>query len=177
MIEFVEKDFNIVSIKKESKLFNLATQYKYDVYGLRQEGNPPVLIEFLPSLGRDNNFVEKLNALVSFLKSNGIEVETHPTSNNNKIYIGLRRDLRAFVNKNNKPILSSSILSTIVYCLEGRVDLDSLIKYRLSNIPIINNPQSIGNNLQEPVASNVRPTNNIRFGRNRLVGIVLEENR
>jgi len=134
MITFTEKDFNLTKIKRESKLFNLLTKNKYHVYGLRQEENPPVLIEF------DNDFVDatfrkSIDSLISFFKSNGIDVEIFDESESRKVDIGLRKDIRAIVNKNESPVFASSILSTIVYCLENRIDLDQLMKYRLSSIP------------------------------------------
>jgi len=136
MIEFNEHDFNLPKVKSESKLFNLVTRYKYFIYGLRQEGNDsPVLIEYHYDRV-DENFKDKLSSLCEFLRANGIEVDTCSDSDNtNRIDIGFRRDLRAFVNKNGKPMLASSILSTIVYCLEGRIDLEQLKKFKLSAIP------------------------------------------
>jgi hypothetical protein len=136
MIEFNEHDFNLSKIRSESKLFNLVTRYKYYIYGLRQEGNDsPILIEYFYDRV-DEHFKDKLNSLCEFLRANGIEIDSHSNSDNiNRIDIGLRRDLRAFVNKNGKPMLASSVLSTIVYCLEGRIDLEQLKKFKLSSIP------------------------------------------
>jgi hypothetical protein len=135
MIEFKEKDFNLTKIRRESKLFNLVTEYKYFVYGLRQADNPPIIIEYYYD-GIDENFEEKLSALVEFFKSNGVEVKTYSNSEDkSKISIGLRKDLRAVVNRNGKPLLASSVLSTIIYGLENRLDIEQLKKYKLSNIP------------------------------------------
>lgn len=134
MIDFVEHDFNLTKVKRESKLFNLVTRYKYHVYGLRQTDNPPVLIEYHYAKV-DDKFKEKIEAVVAFLRANGIEVETYTESDSSRVDIGLRKDLRGFVNKNDKPMLASSVLSTIIYCLEGRVDLEQLKKFRLSAIP------------------------------------------
>jgi len=135
MNEFKEKDFNLTKIRRESKLFNLVTEYKYFVYGLRQADNPPIIIEYYYD-GIDENFEEKLSALVEFFKSNGVEVKTYSNSEDkSKISIGLRKDLRAVVNRNGKPLLASSVLSTIIYGLENRLDIEQLKKYKLSNIP------------------------------------------
>jgi hypothetical protein len=135
MIDFNEKDTNLTKVRSESKLFNLVTRYKYRVYGLRQNDNPAVLIEYHYDRV-DDKFKEKLEALCEFLKANGIEIDTYSESDNpNRVDIGLRKDLRIFVNKNDKPMLASSILSTIIYCLEGRIDLDQLKKFKLSAIP------------------------------------------
>jgi hypothetical protein len=135
MIDFTLTDFNLTKVRSESKLFNLVTRYRYKVYGLRQNDNPAVLIEFHYDRV-DGQFKEKISALIQFLKANGIDAESYSESDTpNKIDIGLRKDLRAFVNKNDKPMLAASILSTIVYCLEGRIDLDQLKNFKLSAIP------------------------------------------
>jgi hypothetical protein len=135
MIEFKETDFNLTQVKRESKLFNLVTAYKYFVYGLCMTDNQPILIEYHFDKV-DEHFDERLEALLEFFKANNIEVEIYNKSDKRgRIDIGLRRDLRAVVNKNGKPMLASSILSTIVYALEGRVDVDQLKKYKLSTLP------------------------------------------
>jgi len=135
MIDFNENDTNLTKVRSESKLFNLVTRYKYRVYGLRQTDNPAVLIEYHYDRV-DEHFKEKLSALMEFLKANGIDAENYSESDNpNRVDVGLRKDLRLFVNKNGKPMLASSILSTIIYCLEGRIDIDQLKKFRLSAIP------------------------------------------
>lgn len=135
MIDFNENDFNLTKLKTESKLGTLLTRFKYRIYGLRQENNPAILIEYHHTR-MDNKFGEKVEALTAFLKANGIEVETYSESDNiNRIDVGMRRDLRGFVNKNGKPLLASAILSTIIYCLEGRIELEQLKKFKLSAIP------------------------------------------
>ena len=132
MIEFKDTDFNLTKIKRESKLFNLVTGYKYWVYGLRQTGNQPVMIEYHYDKV-DEHFTDKLEALIEFFKLNGIEIETYAEADNNgRVDIGLRKDLRAIVNRNGKPMLASSILSTIIYALEGRIEIEELKNYKLS---------------------------------------------
>jgi hypothetical protein len=146
MIEFKETDFNLIKVKRESKLFNLVTRYKYFVYGLRQSDNSPILIEYHYD-NVDEHFGEKVEALVEFFKANGIEVEIYNRADNKgRVDVGLRRDLRAFVNKNRKPMLASSVISTIVYCLESRVDIDQLKKYKLALIPKL--PKKVDNKQQ-----------------------------
>lgn len=135
MIDFCENDYNLVAIRRESKMFNLASRYPYRVYGLRQENNPPILIEY--NYERvDDGFEDRLTVLVEFFKAHGIQVDTYSESEDgNKVFVGMRRDLREHVNKNGKPILASAIVSTIIYCLEGRIDVDALGKYKLPSIP------------------------------------------
>ena len=135
MVEFNENDFNLVKISNESKLGNLVTRFKYRVYGLKQEGNPPILIEYHYN-HVDEGFEERMQALVKFLKTNGgITLTVYHTVNTKGIDIGLRRDLRAVLNKNDKPMFASGIISTIVYCLEGRIDLEELQRYKVSVVP------------------------------------------
>jgi hypothetical protein len=137
MIDFNENDTNLTKVRSESKLFNLITRLKYRVYGLRQQNNPAVHIEYHHNRV-DEHFKERLAVLMEFLKANGIGAEFYCQSDNsNRIDIGLRKDLRLFVNENGKPMLASAILSTIIYCLEGRIDIDQLKKFKLSKIPIL----------------------------------------
>lgn len=143
MIEFNEHDFNLTKVKRESKLFNLVTRFKYRVYGLRQNDNPAVLIEYHYDKV-DDKFKERLEVLCNFIRSNGIEIETFSESETPRVDVGLRKDLRAFVNKNGKPMLASAVLSTIIYCLENRIDLEQLKKFKLVNIPKLTPPPSTG---------------------------------
>ena len=136
MIDFNENDFKLTDISREAKLFNLVTRYRYRVYGLRQEENPPILIEYHFDKV-DEKFGERLKALVEFFKANGISVDSFAEAETNRVDIGLRRDLRAFVNKNDKPLFAASILSTIVYSLEGRVDLEQLKQFKLRVTPTL----------------------------------------
>ena len=136
MIEFnIKKDLNLAGIRRESKLFNLVTAYRYFVYGLCMSDNPPIQIEYHFD-HVDEHFEEKLAALTEFFKANNIEIDIYNQSDKKgRIDIGLRRDLREIVNKNGKPMLASSILSTIIYALEGRLDMEQLKKYKLSTLP------------------------------------------
>ncbi len=134
MVEFNANDFNLVKISNESKLGNLVTRFKYRVYGLKQEGNPPILIEYHYNRV-DEGFDERVQAIGKFLKSNGIKVVVYHTVNTKGIDIGLRRDLRAVLNRNEKPMFASGIISTIIYCLEGRIDLKELQRYKVSVVP------------------------------------------
>ena len=52
-----------------------------------------------------------------------------------RVDIGLRLDLRKFINRNRKPILAATVLSTIVYALEDRIDGEQMKKHRVSDIP------------------------------------------
>ncbi len=134
MITITETDTLLPAIMREAKLYNLVTKQKYHVYGLRRENNPAVLIEYADSYVTDD-FRNRLTSLIEFFKLNGIETEFSNETDDRSIAIGLRIDLRKTLNKNEKPLLAASVLSTIVYCLEDRVDIEQMKKYKLSSIP------------------------------------------
>ena len=134
MITITEKDTLLPAIMKEAKLYNLVTKQKYHVYGLRRENNPVVLIEYADCYVNDD-FRKRVTDLLEFFKLNKIEAEFSNESDSRDIAIGLRIDLRKTLNKNEKPLLAASVLSTIVYCLEDRLDIEQMKKYKLSSIP------------------------------------------
>ena len=136
MVEFNENDFNLLKISGESKLGNLVTRFKYRVYGLKQEASSPIIIEYHYN-HIDERFNERLEALKKFLKTHHLNIAVYHCANTKNIDIGLRRDLRAVLNKNDKPTFASGIISTIIYCLEGRIDLNELQRYKLSVVPRI----------------------------------------
>ena len=140
MVEFNQNDFNLVKISGESKLGNLVTRHKYRVYGLKQEGNPSILIEYHYNKIEVEDFEERVEALRKFLKANNISVDVCNDANTKGIDIGMRKDLRGVLNKNGKPMFASGIISTIIYCLEGRVDLTELQKYKVSVVPRLTQP-------------------------------------
>lgn len=125
MINFNENDYNISKIKKESKLFNLNTKHDYRVYGLRKADENPLIFIELQS-GSINTTTDKMGLLVGFMAKNKIEVEFDFNSENN-IRIGMRKDLREHI------VLSSCILQTIIYYIEGKLTLD--MKNSLPGIP------------------------------------------
>ena len=59
MLSVNKKDFNVLDIATESKLASLDTQFEYRVYGLKQEGNPLILIS--------NPFIEDLRPRIKNL--------------------------------------------------------------------------------------------------------------
>jgi hypothetical protein len=134
MITFTETDTNVPALIRESKLHNLVTRLKYHTYGLRQENNPVILIEYG---GRfvDDGFHSRISSLKEFFTLNEIDIEISDESDNRRIDIGMRIDLRKMVNKNDKPLLAASVLSTIIYCLEDRLDIEQMKKCKLPSIP------------------------------------------
>ncbi len=134
MITATETDTLLPAIMREAKLHNLVTKLKYHAYGLRRENNPVVQIEYCKDYA-DDAFCNRLDSLKTFLELNGMEVEISTDYNDRDIAIGLRIDLRKTLNANDKPLLAASVLSTIVYCLEDRLDIEQMKKYKLSSIP------------------------------------------
>ncbi len=134
MITATTSDTLLPVIMREAKLNNLITKLKYHVYGLRQQNNAVISIEYDNDYV-DEDFLERFADLLEFFKLNNIETEYTKDSGERTISIGLRIDLRKTLNKNDKPLLAASVLSTIIYCLESRLDIEQMKKYKLSSIP------------------------------------------
>ena len=125
-VEFNEKDYNLPKIKELSKLASLETVNNYRIYGLRQEDNPVVLIEYNPNYVKIP--VGRINPLVEFFKLNKINIRFETiNSNKPKLYIGLRKDIR----EHNG--LCVAILQTIVHHLENRLNFKK--DYKVAGIP------------------------------------------
>lgn len=126
MIEFSEKDFQMKPLRRESKLFNLQTKQPFRVYGLQKKGNPLIHLSYNYDT-MDEDFEDNLGILIEFFENNGIEFRHEGGSGTPKVCIGLRWDLR------DRLLLCSSILQTIVYCLEGRLALNA--DYKVKGLP------------------------------------------
>ena len=125
-IEFNEKDFQMATIRRESKLFNLQTINNFRIYGLKRTGNVLVHLSYNYDVV-DDEFDDRLEKLIAFFHNNGIQFEWESGGGPERICIGLRRDLR------DHTVLTSSILQTIVYCLEGRLDIKP--SFKIKGIP------------------------------------------
>jgi hypothetical protein len=141
MITITENDTNLPLIMKEGKLSNLVTKQKYHVFGLRQENNAPISIEYESGF-LNESFKKRIKSLVEFFKLNEIDVECISNSSNRRIDIGLRIDVRQLLNPQGKPVFASSVLSTIIYCLEDRVNIEQMKQYKLPSMPKL--PPKIG---------------------------------
>ena len=136
-VTITQKDFHLTEIFQESKLENLQTKYSYHAFGLKSaEDNPPVMILYNPD-DLNRKFYNTLEALKSFFKQNGLVVKVIEDYEQSKIRIGLRRDVRNIHDEDGLPVFAASILSTIVYALEGRVDMEQMKKYKLPKFPVI----------------------------------------
>ena len=120
-----EKDDNLVEIHREAKFTGMETKNQFRIYGLAQEGNPPVLFSAQEAIINS----EQEKAAISFLKSNGIDAEMEEVDTKKRqIYIGLRRDLRQDIK------LSALLLQTLVYYFEGRI-VDLPPDFKILGIP------------------------------------------
>lgn len=131
MIQFNQKDENILEIEKLLKIGDFKTVNHYRVYGLKMEDNPPVLLEYEPK----QIDAAKLKTLSAFFNGNGINFQFQVVEpNKGKIYIGLRKDLR------QELALCAAIVNTIVYFLEGKMkisDTDKIAKVPSFEVKLI----------------------------------------
>jgi hypothetical protein len=125
MIYFNQNDFNLPQIKEASKLRTALTKEDYRIYGLRQDDNPPILIEYCTCHDAVSDLTIKCAKIEKFFKRNGLQVMVDSFDREDddepidfKVYIGLRKDIRADI------ALSSAILQTIIYSLDDRITLD-----------------------------------------------------
>jgi hypothetical protein len=124
MVNFNKKDDNMEQIANATGMLNLSTKNEYRIYGLANELNPPILFSAQENIVN----AEQEKTIAGFLATNGIDCATEDVeANNNKIYIGLRRDVR------NNILLASNLIQTFVYFLEGRVELP--IDFKVDGIP------------------------------------------
>jgi hypothetical protein len=133
MVSFNTVDFNVDKIETLAKINKLKTDYEYRIYGLRDDDeNPPVFIEFNPDVFEGEITSFHTNALVSFFKSNGIELRFHidEKEEKKKFWIGLRHDLRK-----EEVNIAANIVQTIVYFLEGKLDLN--LQFKIPSVPKI----------------------------------------
>lgn len=113
-IEFNTKDFQMTAIRAESKLHNLQTKNPFRIYGLTRAGNPLIHLSYNYDTV-DEDFDENMQQLIEFFEANNLEFVWESGGGSEKVCIGIRRDLRDHV------LLTSAILQTIIYSLEGRL--------------------------------------------------------
>jgi hypothetical protein len=119
MINFNLKDHNMAVIAKLTKLTGLETKNEYRIYGLSQDGNPPLLFSAQESAISS----DKEKVIGSFLAVNGIDFAFEDVEQKNKkIYIGIRRDMR------NNAEICANFITTFVYYLEGRLNIPDNFK-------------------------------------------------
>ena len=106
------KDINVPEIIKLSGLNeNSKTSLAYRLYGLKQQDNPAVLIEYRGIEG------SRIAPLAQFLINNKISCRVNLVAEGkNNVYIGIRADIR------EKDLnLAAKIVKTVIYQLEGKL--------------------------------------------------------
>jgi hypothetical protein len=122
MVSFNSIDYNVDKIEKLAKLNKFKTDYDYRIYGLRDDDkNPLILIEFNIDAfeGEITDFHK--DTLAKFFSINGIDLRFHnlEKEQEKKFWIGLHYDLR------KDCIISANAIQTIVYFLQGKLNLDA----------------------------------------------------
>lgn len=117
MISYNKKDDNIPQIEQIIKSHdNNLLKYNYRIYGLKNEDNPLLLLEYNPNIVFIST--DKFDFLTHLFNKNKIETNFEILNDARvNIYIGLRRDLREF------PEFCSKLLLTIIYYLEGNLKI------------------------------------------------------
>ncbi len=129
---FFNNDTHLTRIEKISKLDRLKTVNWYRVFGLKQENNPPMIIEYkeLPA-GKTEKEIK------SIMKKRGIPV-VFDKKNYGDVAIGLRKDLR------DHNFLAAAALNLLIGYLENKLTIKKEFDFGF---------QRIGNELLEkPVA-------------------------
>jgi hypothetical protein len=117
VITYNRKDYNLPKIEKIVGDFNYhKTVLPYYIYGLKQDGNPPVLftqnMNNRPSSGTIRHVAE-------WLKKNGIASEVEDPD---AYYIGIRKDVRAY------PEFTAALIRTLVAYFEDALKLNASFK-------------------------------------------------
>lgn len=116
MITYNLKDNNIPQIQQITKINGDLLKYNYRIYGLKNEDNPSLLLEYNPNIVLIST--DKFDFLTHLFNRNKVETSFEILNEErDKIYIGLRRDLREF------PEFCSKLLQTIIYYLEGNLKI------------------------------------------------------
>ena len=127
MIYYNLKDDNMPNIQQTAGIDSLLTKEDFKIYGLRQNDNPPILIEYSDESDVSSDLYRKCQTLKDFFSRHGIVFKSDVLEENNerdddeaidyKIYIGLRRDIR-----DNIP-LTIAIMKTIIFFIDGKTEI------------------------------------------------------
>ena len=115
-VSFNLYDYNLFKIQKESNLESLLAKKHYRIYGLvhNKENNGFCVLVSVNKIYHN----QKLQSIKSFFLKRGIPIYFEDSKSKEKIYIGLRRDLRKQVS------LSAGIVQTLIYFFENRLKLN-----------------------------------------------------
>ena len=116
-------DQHLTKIETLSGLKDFKCVNWYRIYGLAQDNNPPVLIEYFEGL--PNGKTEK--QIKHLLRRNGIPV-VFKKAKYDTFSIGLRLDLREHL------FLAAAAVNSLIGFLENRSDIDSNLNFGFSKI-------------------------------------------
>ena len=116
MLAFNKKDEHLPQIEQIIKINGNLLRYNYRIYGLKNEDNPSLLLEYNPNIVAIST--DKFDFLTHLFNHSKIDAKFEILNEErDKIYIGLRRDLRDF------PEFCAKLLQTIIYYLEGELKI------------------------------------------------------
>ena len=116
MISFNQDDDNLIQIQRLTNFTNNLFVNNYRIYGLKNEDNSHLLLEYNPNIVAIST--DKFDFLTYLFNHNKIDAKFEILNEGrDKIYIGLRRDLRDF------PEFCAKLLQTIIYYLEGELKI------------------------------------------------------
>ena len=119
MITFDTQYDNVEAIGQAAKMANVKTKRNYNIVGLAQEESPPVGFHYNMDKFKSSEIEEELR---EFFKNSGLAIEFDHNPEIEGIMIGLRRDIRDNIK------LSVALIKTIIYTLEGQLELDNQFK-------------------------------------------------
>src|SRR4051812_46684521 len=119
MIDFNQNDFNMLEIEKKGAFSAIKAKKEFRIFGLAQEDNPPIGINYNMDKFPSNQVQDELEV---FFKANGMELAFAHKDEDEKIHIGLRRDIRDNID------LSIALLKTIILNIDTGFELDSNFK-------------------------------------------------
>lgn len=130
MITLNEKDINIPELHKLCGfIVEQNTRFNYRIYGLAQENNPAILIEYHKGAIASPVMFQPV---LGFLNGNGISTKVASADKGKShIYIGIRQDLRK-----GKMDLAAKILKTIILHCENKLsNFDPQTKIKVKPFP------------------------------------------
>ena len=125
MIEYTEDDFELHNIlHKQSYMDDIDAKHNYHIFGLKLRNRPHVrLITRNPYLS--------IQLMALFTRSDLALDIVKDTSKEvgDKVLIGIRRDIR------RHPFITRKLIKTIIYSLEGKLNLNNKFKINLGVNP------------------------------------------
>lgn len=117
-------DYKMYDVERSCKIKDVKTVNSYRIYGLKEENNPPILIEYNYNLFKKEFTSKEQKEMIKFFKRNGIKIvfKEDKFEKTFLVSVGIRKDLRASTN------LSACLIQTIIFYFENKFDLDENFK-------------------------------------------------